>query len=74
MATRTGRVFNTASVETVKYKQSTLTIDLVDAQQKGLAWTATGEGRVSKDALKDPGPAIDTLVTYTMAPLAAAIW
>src|SRR5271163_2541650 len=28
------RVFNTATVETVNYKQGTLTIDLVDAKQK----------------------------------------
>jgi uncharacterized protein DUF4136 len=71
---RTGyyRVVNPATVETVNYKQGTLTIDLVDAKQKVLAWTATAEGRVSNDALKDPGPAIDTLVTNMMAPLAAA--
>jgi hypothetical protein len=72
---RTGyyRVLNTATVETVNYKQGTLTIDLVDAKQKVLAWTATAEGRVSNDALKNPGPAIDTLVTNMMAPLAAAV-
>ena len=72
---RTGyyRPYNTATVETVNYKQGTLTIDLVDAKKKVLAWTATAEGRVSNSALKDPGPAIDTLVTNMMAPLAAAI-
>jgi hypothetical protein len=63
------RVYNTATVETVNYKQGTLTIDLVDARQKVLAWTATAEGRVSNDALKDPGPAIDTLVTNMMTTL-----
>jgi hypothetical protein len=72
---RTGyyRVINTATVETVNYKQGTLTIDLVDAEQKVLAWSATAEGRVSNDALKDPGPAIDTLVATMMTPLAAAV-
>jgi Domain of unknown function (DUF4136) len=72
---RTGyyRVFNTATVETVNYKQGTLTIDLIDAKQKVLAWTATAESRVSNDALKNPGPAIDTLVTNMMAPLAVAV-
>jgi hypothetical protein len=67
------RVFNTPTVETVNYKQGTLTIDLVDAKQKVLAWTATGEGRISNDALKNPGPAIDTLVTNMMSPLPAAV-
>jgi Domain of unknown function (DUF4136) len=72
---RTGyyRVFKTATIETVNYKQGTLTIDLVDSKQKVMAWTATAEGRVSNDALKSPGPAIDALVTNMMAPLAAAV-
>lgn len=72
---RTGyyRVFNTPTIETVNYKQGTLTIDLVDSKQKVLAWTATAEGRISNDALKNPGPAIDALVTNMMAPLAAAV-
>jgi hypothetical protein len=66
------RAFNTTTIETVNYKQGTLTIDLVDAKQKALAWTATAEGRVSNDAIKDPGPAIDTLVTNMMTPLPSA--
>jgi hypothetical protein len=72
---RTGyyRVFNTTTVETVNYKQGTLTIDLIDAKQKVLAWTATAEGRISNNALKDPGPAIDTLVTSMMSPVPAAV-
>jgi hypothetical protein len=64
--------YNTATVETVNYKQGTLTIDVIDAKQKALAWTATAEGRVSSDAAKNPGPAIDTLVTNMMTPLPAA--
>jgi Domain of unknown function (DUF4136) len=67
------RVTNTATVETVNYKQGTLTVDLVDAKQKVLAWTATAEGRISNDALKNPGPAIDTLVTNMMSELPAAV-
>jgi len=72
---RTGyyRVVNTATVQTVNYKQGTLTIDLVDAKQKVLAWTATSEGRISSSALKDPGPAIDTLVTNMMSSMPAAV-
>jgi Domain of unknown function (DUF4136) len=67
------RGFNTATTETVDYKQGTLTIDLVDAKQKALAWTATAEGRVSYDSIKNPGPLIDSLVTNMMTPLPAAI-
>lgn len=72
---RTGyyRVYRPATVETVNYKQGTLTVDLVDANQKVLAWTATAEGRVSNDALKNPGPAIDSLVAAMMMPLTAAV-
>src|SRR5277367_5008819 len=39
------RVYRTATIETVNYKQGTLTIDLVEAKQKVLAWTATAESR-----------------------------
>jgi hypothetical protein len=67
------RGFNTVTIETVNYKQGTLSIDLVDAKQKALAWTATAEGRVSYDAVKNPGPAVDTLVTNMMTPLPAAV-
>jgi hypothetical protein len=67
------RAYSTATVETVNYKQGTLTVDLVDARQKVLAWTATADGRISSSALKDPGPPIDTLVASMMSPLPAAL-
>ena len=60
------------SIDTYNYKQGTLTIDVVDPKQKALAWTSTAEGRVSSDSLKNPGPAIDTLVTNMMTPMPAA--
>jgi len=63
---------NTSQVETVEYKQGTLTIDLVDPAKKALVWSATAEGRVSKDARKDPGSKIDAIVAEMMAPLPAA--
>jgi hypothetical protein len=66
-------ILNRATVETVNYKQGTLTIDLIDANQKVLAWTATAEDRVPDAALKDPGRAIDSLVSNMMAPLTAAV-
>lgn len=63
---------STPQVETVDYKQGTLTIDLVDPAKKALVWSATAEGRVSKDARKNPGPAIDAVVADMMQPLPAA--
>ncbi len=67
-----GYGYGASTVDTYNYKQGTLTIDLVDPKQKALAWTATAEGRVSSDALKNPGPAIDTLVTSMMTTLTPA--
>ncbi len=52
----------TTDIETVNYQQGTLTIDLVDASKKTLAWQSTAEGRVSQKARKNPGPAIDAVV------------
>jgi hypothetical protein len=63
---------STPEVETVNYKQGTLTIDLVDPAKKALIWSATAEGKVSKDARKNPGPAIDAIVAEMMQPLPAA--
>jgi len=61
-----------SSVETVTYREGTLTIDLVEPRRKMLVWQATAEGRVSTDARKNPGAAIDAAVTEMMAPLPAA--
>jgi len=60
---------NTTTVQVVNYRQGTLTIDLIDAKQNTLSWTATAEGRVSSSAARNPGPEIDTLVADMMAPL-----
>jgi len=50
-------------VETVDYKEGTLSIDLVDAKQKQLIWQGVAEGEVSDEAQQNPGPAIDRVVT-----------
>jgi Domain of unknown function (DUF4136) len=49
-------------VETVNYKEGTLSIDLVDAKQKQLVWQGVAEGEVSEEAQQNPGPAIDRVV------------
>lgn len=64
--------WNTATeVQTVNYKQGTLTIDLVDAEKKMLAWQGQAEGKVSKEARRNPGPAIDAVVAEIMASVPA---
>jgi hypothetical protein len=49
-------------VETVNYKQGTLSVDLVDAKRKQLVWQGVAEGEVSEEAQQNPGPAIDRVV------------
>ena len=49
-------------VETVNYREGTLSIDLVDASKSQLVWQGVAEGRVSDEARKNPGPAIDAVV------------
>jgi hypothetical protein len=61
-----------ASVETVTYREGTLTIDLVEPRRKILVWQATAEGRVSDDARKNPGAVIDATVAEMMGPLPGA--
>ena len=58
-------------VQTVNYEEGTLTIDLVDAKEKMLAWQGQAEGRVSKEARKNPGPAIDAVVAEIMSAVPA---
>ena len=61
--------WHTRDIETVNYQEGTLTIDLIDRARKLLVWEATAEGRVSRQARQNPGPAIDTVVDQMMAPL-----
>jgi hypothetical protein len=54
-------------VDTVNYRQGTLSIDLVDARKNALVWQGVAEGRVSDEARKNPGPAIDGVVSEIFA-------
>jgi hypothetical protein len=58
-----------ADIETTHYKVGTLNIDVVDAERKALVWQAVGEGRIKKESVKNPGPAIDNAVALLMADL-----
>lgn len=62
----------TPDVQTINYKQGTVTIDLVERAGKFLAWSATAEGRVDRKTMQNPGPAIDAIAAELMAPLPAA--
>lgn len=63
--------FGATQIETVTYREGTLTVDLIEAQRKLLVWQATAEGSVSEEARKNPGAAIDTVVAKLMEPLPA---
>jgi len=64
--------YGLSSIETVTYREGTLTLDLVEARRKLLVWQATAEGTVSDEARKNPGPVIEAVVTEMMAPLPGA--
>jgi hypothetical protein len=49
-------------VETIDYREGTLSIDLVDTKKKQLVWQGIAEGEVQDETLKDPGPAVDKVV------------
>jgi hypothetical protein len=54
-------------VETVHYQEGTLSIDLVDAAKQQLVWQGVAQGRVSKDVMQNPGPAVDKVVADIFA-------
>jgi len=54
-------------VTTTNYRQGTLAIDAVDAERDALVWQGVAEGRISKEAMKNPAPAIDSAVAQIFA-------
>lgn len=56
-----------SDVTTVTYKVGTANIDVIDAKRRQLVWEGVAEGRISDEALEDPGPAIDAVVTELFA-------
>lgn len=49
-------------VETVNYRQGTVSIDLVDNHMKSLVWQGIADGRVDDRMIEEPGKAIDSVV------------
>lgn len=51
-----------SEVDTIRYREGTATIDVVDAEKSTLVWEGTAEGRLSDEAMQNPKPAIDRVV------------
>jgi len=49
--------------QVTQYTEGTLTVDVVDAARKQLAWDGTAVGRVREEARKNLQPAIDKVMT-----------
>jgi len=64
--------FGMSTIETVTYREGTLTIDVIETKRKLLVWQAIAEGSVSNEARNNPGPAVDAAVSEMMAPLPGA--
>ena len=50
-------------VQTVRYKQGTANIDLVDAAKKQLVWEGIAEGKITDTMMKNPQATIDSVIT-----------
>ena len=60
-------IYSSPAVETVRYKVGTANIDIVDAGQKKLLWTGVIEGKLSEEVMKNPQPAIESVVKQMFA-------
>ena len=49
-------------IDTVNYRQGTLSVDVVDAHKQALVWQGVAEGRISRKSVDNPGPAVDKVV------------
>lgn len=54
-------------VDTVQYRVGTANIDIVDAERNQLVWEGVAEGRLSRDIMENPQPAIDDVVRELFA-------
>lgn len=49
-------------VDTVHYRIGTANIDIVDAEREQLVWEGVAEGRLTREVMENPQPAIDSVV------------
>lgn len=52
----------TNDVSTVRYQVGTLNVDLVDARRKQLVWEGVAEGKLRKETMQNPEPAIRSVI------------
>jgi Domain of unknown function (DUF4136) len=62
-----GPIYGGTDVETVRYKQGTANIDVVDASKKQLVWEGIAEGKITDTMMKNPQATIDTVITDMFA-------
>jgi hypothetical protein len=63
----TGPMYGGTDVSTVRYKQGTANIDVVDAAKKQLVWEGVAEGKITDTMMKNPQATIDTVITDMFA-------
>lgn len=54
--------FYADEVDTVHYKVGTANIDIVDARRRQLIWEGVAEGRLTREMMQNPQPAIESVV------------
>ncbi len=56
-----------SEVDTVRYKVGTANVDLVDTSKKQVVWEGVAEGRLSDEMMKNPQPAISSVIAEMFA-------
>ncbi|MGH8242527.1 MAG: DUF4136 domain-containing protein [Steroidobacteraceae bacterium] len=54
-------------VQTVRYKQGTANVDVVDLSRKQVVWEGVAEARLTDKMMKDPRTAISSVITQMFA-------
>lgn len=62
-----GPMYSGTDVSTVRYKQGTANIDVVDAAKKQLVWEGVAEGKITDKMMQNPQATIDTVIADLFA-------
>ena len=57
-----GPMYGGTDVQTIRYKQGTANIDVVDAAKKQLVWEGVAEGKITDEMMKNPQATIDGVI------------
>lgn len=68
-----GPMYTGTDISTVRYKQGTANIDVVDAAKKQLVWEGVAEGKITDTMMKNPQATIDSVIAdmFTNYPVKA---